>query len=38
VNRPSPLPIDFPDNLPVSERREEIMAAIEAHQVVIVCG
>jgi ATP-dependent helicase HrpA len=38
VNPPSPLSIDFPDNLPVSERREEIMAAIEAHQVVIVCG
>ena len=38
MNPPSPLSIDFPDNLPVSERREEIMAAIEAHQVVIVCG
>jgi ATP-dependent helicase HrpA len=32
------LVIDFPENLPVSERREEIMAAIHAHQVVIVCG
>jgi len=30
--------IDFPENLPVSERREDIMAAIEAHQVIIVCG
>ena len=38
MNPTSPLSIDFPDNLPVSERREEIMAAIEAHQVVIVCG
>ena len=38
MNPPSPLSIDFPDNLPVSERREDIMAAIEAHQVVIVCG
>ena len=38
MNPPSPLSIDFPDNLPVSERREEIKAAIEAHQVVIVCG
>ena len=38
MNPSSPLSIDFPDNLPVSERREEIMAAIEAHQVVIVCG
>ena len=33
-----PLVIDFPENLPVSERREEIMAAIQANQVVIVCG
>jgi ATP-dependent helicase HrpA len=32
------LVIDFPENLPVSERREEIMAAIQAHQVIIVCG
>jgi ATP-dependent helicase HrpA len=36
---PSPsLRIDFPESLPVSARREEIMAAIQAHQVVIVCG
>lgn len=36
---PSPsLRIDFPESLPVSSRRDEIMAAIEAHQVVIVCG
>jgi ATP-dependent helicase HrpA len=35
---PSPLNIRFPDNLPVSARREEIMEAIAAHQVVIVCG
>jgi len=32
------LHIDFPENLPVSARREEIMAALEAHQVIIVCG
>lgn len=32
------LKIDFPESLPVSARREEIAAAIEAHQVVIVCG
>ena len=31
-------PITFPDALPVSARREEIARAIEAHQVVIVCG
>ncbi len=33
-----PLTIHFPENLPVSARREEIMAAIDQHQVVIVCG
>lgn len=32
------LNIDFPDTLPVSQRREEIMAAMMAHQVIIVCG
>ncbi|AVP58070.1 ATP-dependent RNA helicase HrpA [Pulveribacter suum] len=32
------LSITFPENLPVSARREEIMAAIAQHQVVIVCG
>ncbi len=31
-------PITFPDNLPVSGRREEIAQAIQEHQVVIVCG
>jgi ATP-dependent helicase HrpA len=30
--------ITFPDQLPVSARRDEIAAAIEAHQVIIVCG
>ena len=34
----TPLQIDFPETLPVSGKREEIMAAIAAHQVVIVCG
>jgi ATP-dependent helicase HrpA len=34
----SPLRIEFPESLPVSARRDEIMAAIEANQVVIVCG
>jgi ATP-dependent helicase HrpA len=32
------LNISFPDSLPVSARREEIMAAMAAHQVIIVCG
>ncbi len=32
------LKIEFPEDLPVSSRREEIMAAMQAHQVIIVCG
>jgi len=31
-------PITFPEELPVSARRDEIARAIAAHQVVIVCG
>ena len=34
----SALQIEFPESLPISAKREEIRAAIEAHQVVIVCG
>ncbi|HSW16219.1 MAG TPA: ATP-dependent RNA helicase HrpA [Ramlibacter sp.] len=34
----SDLRITFPESLPVSARREEIMAAMAANQVVIVCG
>jgi ATP-dependent helicase HrpA len=33
-----PLHIEFPESLPVSAKREEIMAAMAAHQVIIVCG
>jgi ATP-dependent helicase HrpA len=33
--RPEPT---FPEELPISDRREEIAAAIERHQVVILCG
>jgi ATP-dependent helicase HrpA len=33
-----PLKIEFPESLPVSARRDEIMAALKAHQVIIVCG
>jgi ATP-dependent helicase HrpA len=33
-----PLKIEFPESLPVSGKREEIMAAMAAHQVIIVCG
>ena len=32
------MKIEFPESLPVSGKRDEIMAAIAAHQVVIVCG
>jgi ATP-dependent helicase HrpA len=31
-------PITFPESLPVSGKRDEIEAALRAHQVVIVCG
>ena len=34
----SDLVIHFPDSLPVSAKRDEIIAAINSHQVVIVCG
>jgi len=34
----SNLHIEFPESLPVSGKRDEIMDAIAAHQVVIVCG
>ncbi|MCY4754786.1 ATP-dependent RNA helicase HrpA [Pelomonas aquatica] len=32
------LSISFPESLPVSSRRDEIMRAMAEHQVVIVCG
>ncbi len=35
---PTPLKIEFPESLPVSARRDEIMAAMAKHQVIIVCG
>jgi ATP-dependent helicase HrpA len=34
----SPLAITFPESLPVSGKREDITAALTAHQVIIVCG
>ena len=37
VPRP-PLQIEFPAHLPVSARKDEIMAALAGHQVVVVCG
>src|SRR5690606_7851465 len=30
--------IQYPDNLPVSARREDILSAIQQHQVVVVAG
>jgi len=41
LNRPVPNPIppiSFPEDLPVSGKRADIAAAIQAHPVVIVCG
>jgi len=35
---PTPFQITFPDSLPVSARRDDIMAAMAQHQVIIVCG
>ncbi len=35
---PVGLRIEFPAELPVSARREEIAAALQQHQVIIVCG
>jgi ATP-dependent helicase HrpA len=32
------LTIEFPESLPVSARRDEIMTALAQHQVIIVCG
>ncbi|MEO7031405.1 MAG: DEAD/DEAH box helicase, partial [Herbaspirillum sp.] len=37
IHNPLP-PITFPEELPVSMRRDEIAAALQAHQVIIVCG
>ncbi|MBO9678386.1 MAG: ATP-dependent RNA helicase HrpA [Acidovorax sp.] len=34
----APLRITFPESLPVSGKRDEIMAAMRLHQVIIVCG
>ncbi len=34
----SSLHIEFPKDLPVSTKRDQVMAALAAHQVTIVCG
>ena len=33
-----PTAIDYPEDLPVVQARDEIKAAIEAHQVIVLCG
>jgi ATP-dependent helicase HrpA len=38
MNTPDRLRIDYPEDLPVSARRDEIAAAMAANQVIIVCG
>jgi len=35
---PAPEAIEFPPELPVTQAREELAAAIAAHQVVLICG
>ncbi len=37
-NRPVLPPIEFPEALPVSARRDDIAAALRAHQAIVVCG
>ena len=43
MNKPArefwqPERLEFPENLPVSARRDDIISAIQAHQAVIICG
>ena len=38
IDPATPLSIEFPEALPVSARRDEIMAALAAHPVVVVSG
>ena len=35
---PQPLVVTYPADLPITERREDLLAAIAGHQVVIVAG
>jgi ATP-dependent helicase HrpA len=34
----SPLSVTYPESLPITEKRQELVAAIKAHQVVIIAG
>src|SRR6187402_3015776 len=37
--RATPIPpIEFPESLPVSARRDDIAAALRSHQAIVVCG
>ena len=36
--RPRPRSIRFPEELPISSRRQAIAAALAEHQTIIVCG
>ncbi|NWO54768.1 ATP-dependent RNA helicase HrpA [Chromohalobacter israelensis] len=38
ARRAQPLTLRYPDDLPVVERREDLLAALDAHQVVVVAG
>jgi ATP-dependent helicase HrpA len=38
IREPWPTPISFPENLPISQRQEEIAAAIKENQIVILAG
>jgi ATP-dependent helicase HrpA len=39
VARAAVIPaVSYPEELPVAQRREDILAALQAHQVVIICG
>src|SRR5215204_4247986 len=38
LTTPPQLTISYPSELPVSQRRDDIAAAVRAHQVVIVAG
>ncbi|ASP39707.1 ATP-dependent RNA helicase HrpA [Bacterioplanes sanyensis] len=38
ARRSQPITLSYPQNLPVSERREDILALIREHQVVVIAG
>jgi ATP-dependent helicase HrpA len=39
MDAPRPLPpLEYPPELPISQRRDEIVTALRAHRVVVICG